>query len=271
MIHSGRAVFVAGAAGGIGRALAGLLAEKGHTVTAADRNGVLLESLSRDSGGRIETVELDISHRTAVSALTAGYLEQGRRFAALVVTAGIHSTHPVQYLPDEVVDRVLDVNLASHIKLVRDFLPLLEDGGSIIGVSSIAACIGVPMSSMYSASKWGLEGFYESLRTEVGHRGLGVSVIHPGNVNTGFNETGNTYVPTGDPFVDPRYAGVVERIDSRHGIPPVNVARVIARVLAKRRPRFCYVVGGNARKANWAKKLLGRDAAISLMGRFFGF
>jgi len=263
-------LIVLGAAGGIGRALTGTLLKRGMKVLAVDRDGALLETLPRN-GGFLETRELDITDRSGVSGFAAALARDGRLFDGLVTTAGIHSTHPVQHLPDELVDRVLDVNLAAHIKLVRDFLPLMKDGGSIIGVSSIAACVGVPMSSLYSASKRGLEGFYESLFTEVRHRRIRVSVIHPGNVNTGFNETGNTYRATGGSFIDTRYTRVVERIDSRHGIPPEHVAQVIAKVLSNRRPRFCYVVGGNARKANWALKILGRDLAIRLMGRFFGF
>ena len=103
------------------------------------------------------------------------------------------------------------------------------------------------------------------------YRGIKVSVIHPGNVNTGFNETGNTYEPEGNPGVDQHYADVVRSIDSSLGIHPKKVAEVTVKVIGKKSPRFCYLVGMNARKANWAKKLLGRDLAIKLMGRFFGF
>ncbi len=270
-IAPGRSLMIVGAASGIGRALTPILLSRGLEVLAVDRNGALLETIPNDGEGLLETIRLDMTDRSSVSGLACAMAEKGRSLNGLVITAGVHSTHPVQHLSDELVDRVLDVNLASHIKLVRDFLPLVNDGGSIIGVSSIAACVGVPMSSMYSASKRGLEGFYESLAIEMKHRRIRVSVIHPGNVNTGFNETGNTYLATGDSYTDTRYARVVEKIDSRHGIPPEQVARVISRVLSKDRPRFCYVVGGNARKANWALKLLGRDMAIRLMGKFFGF
>lgn len=270
-VASKKRLIVVGAAGGIGRALTGILLERGMRVLALDRNGALLETLQRNGSGLLETMELDITDRSGVAGFADALAGEGRRFDGLVITAGVHSTHPVQHLSDELVDRVLDVNLASHIKLVRDFLPLMNDGGSIIGVSSIAACLGVPMSSMYSASKRGLEGFYESLFTELRSRRIRVSVIHPGNVNTGFNETGNTYRAMGSSYIDTRYSRVVEKIDSRHGIPPGQVARVTAKVLSKSRPRFCYVVGGNARKANWALKLLGRDMALRLMGKFFGF
>jgi NAD(P)-dependent dehydrogenase (short-subunit alcohol dehydrogenase family) len=271
MSEAGPEIMVVGAAGGIGRALAEYLASRGYWVTAADNDSTRLGKLADSCQPRLEILEMDITRREQVAGAASRYRESGRRLGGLVITAAVHSSHPAVFLEDEIIDRVLDVNLASHIKLIRDFLPVLEERGSLVGVSSIAACVGVPMSSMYSASKWGLEGFYESLYNELRHRGTRVSVVHPGNVNTGFNETGNTYVPgNGDPFTDRLYRGVVGRIDSRYGISPERVARVIAGVLRRRRPRFCYVVGGNARKANWAKKILGRDMALRLMGRFFG-
>lgn len=251
---------VIGAAGGIGRETALLLKEKGYRTAGVDRKPFSIPG--------VETAVLDITSRDSVLQ----YVQRlDTPVDALVVSAAVHSTHPAEYLEDQLVDSVLDVNLLSHIKLLRDMLPRMGNGGSIVGVSSIAACIGVPMSSLYSASKAGLEGFYESLRTEVAYRGIRVSVIHPGNVNTGFNETGNTYKPVGNPGVDQHYADVVRSIDSSLGIPPKKVAEVTVKVIGKRNPRFCYVVGMNARKANWAKKLLGRDLAIKLMGKFFGF
>jgi len=251
---------VVGAAGGIGLETCRKLASLGYDVRGIDRKPFQLEG--------VESVLLDMGDRDGVKRYAAGF---SREISALVVSAAVHSTHPVEYLPDGLVDSVLSVNLLDHIKLVRDFLPGMADGGSIIGVSSIAACIGVPMSSLYSASKSGLEGFYESLRTEISYRGIRVSVVHPGNVNTGFNETGNTYEPVGNPGVDGHYRDVVSGIDSSLGIPPEKVADVITGVIQKKNPRFCYLAGMNARKANWAKKLLGRDLAIMLMARFFGY
>ncbi len=254
---------VAGAAGGIGGKTAGLLLKEGYRVIALDIDETHLPG--------VEPVVLDITDRAAVGGFVESLSRQGTRVDALVVSAAVHNTHPVRFLTDDVVDHVLDVNLASHIKLVRDFLPLIPRGGAVVGISSIAACVGVPMSSLYSASKAGLEGFYESLRNEMRPRGIRVSVVHPGNVNTGFNETGNTWDPSEDRPTGALYEKVVSRIDSRYGIDPGVVARTVLKVLGKKRPRFCYVVGMNARKANWARKLLGRDLAIKLMGMYFGF
>ncbi len=261
-MDSGRPVaLVAGSAGGIGRCTCRLLADK-WSVIAMDRKPSEVDGA--------ESVVIDITCRDAVRNYAAGFIESGRKVDALIFSAAVHSTHPAEFLEDAQIDSVIDTNLSSHIKLIRDFLPAIRDGGSIVGISSIAAAVGVPMSSMYSASKKGLEGFYESLRNELAYRRIRVSVVHPGNVNTGFNETGNTYVPGRHPVVDENYSRVVSKIDSRYGMAPEAVASAVVRVLGKKHPRFCYVAGMNAKKANWAKKLLGRDLAIWLMGKFFG-
>ncbi len=127
------------------------------------------------------------------------------------------------------------------------------------------------MESMYSATKAGLEAFYESMATEISYRKIKPIVIHPVNINTGFNETGNDYSPTGNRFVDDGYKRVVSGIDSSKGMKPEAVSEVILKAIESSSPRFSYIVGMNALKAHWAKRLLGRDLALKLMAKFFGF
>ncbi len=266
-------VLVVGAAGGIGGETVRLLLESGCSVLAADVDGGRLEERlsGMPGGGSVERVVLDITDREAVLSLVERLERGGVRLRAAVMVAAVHSTYPVEELPDELVERVLACNLTDHVKMVRDLIPLLEPDGRIVGVSSIAAGVGVPMSSLYSASKAGMEAFYESMQIELGGRGLRCVLVHPGNVNTGFNETGNEYPAEGASEVDRAYRRVVSTIDSRYGIAPERVARVILKGVLGRRPRFVYIVGGNARKAYWAVRLLGRNLALKLAARFFGF
>ena len=84
-------------------------------------------------------------------------------------------------------------------------------------------------------------------------------------------ETGNAYAARGNAFVDASYQRIVDAIDSRNGIAPQVVAHTIVRALRAARPRFHYLVGLNAVKAHWAKRLLGTRLALWLMAKFFGF
>lgn len=219
---------------------------------------------------QIDFITLDISHPIGYANALAQFKAQQKKFDALIITAAMHSAFPSEYATDQLIDQVMAVNLTGHIKFVRDMIPLMNQDSRIIAVSSIAAGVGIPMESLYSASKAGLEIFYESLSVEIAYRGIYCSIIQPGNVNTGFNEKHNDFKGTGQASVDGPYQTILKRIDSRLGMPPLDVARVIIGALEAKQPKFSYVVGQNALKAYWAKRILGRDLTLSVMKKFFG-
>lgn len=261
-----KAILVVGGASGIGQALVREFGQGEYAVTVWDsRPGTATEP------SVIDRRTIDIGDRAAVLAALAALAARGVRFHAVVVSAGVHATSPVERMPDELLDHVMNVNFLAHVRLVRDVIPLMLPGGRIVGVSSIAAAVGIPMSSAYSASKAALESFYESLALELRRKPIWPVVVRPGNVNTGFNETGNQVADNGDAELTEAHRRVVDMIHSRHGMPAEQVARVIRKAIDAPRPRFCYVVGQNAQRATWAKRILGPDAALELLRRHFGF
>jgi short-subunit dehydrogenase len=268
--HS-RNILVVGAANGIGKSTVDSLLAKGYEVAAADcdiENLKKLQILNSDKA--LHLLELDITKKESITSAKDWVKENFSQLDNLVITAGRHNTCPVEYLSDETIDSLFQVNLVGHIKLVRDFLPLISSGGKIIGVSSLAGCIGIPLSSIYSSSKFGLEGFYEVLALEARFRNIYPVLIEPGNVNTGFNEKGNDYDPKGIPFIDEAYKRVLDKIHSRHGISPDYVASTILKVLEIKKPRLAYLAGFNAKKAYYARNVLGRTIARSLVAQHFG-
>lgn len=268
MSLAGKRALIVGGAKGIGLATARRLSAAGATVTVWDHDRAALDALEFLDVDR--RLAVDLTDRTAIAARLADLRNAGTTLDAAVIAAGVHATCPVEYLPDAVLERTLEVNFTAHAKLVRDLIPLMAPDGRIVGVSSIAAAVGIPMSSAYAASKAALEMFYETLSTELRTRGLWAIIVQPGNVNTGFNETGNDFRGvTGDPLSE-NYRKVIEAIHSRHGMPPGAVAETICAALRARRPRMHYVVGKNAAKANLAKRLLGRQGAVAMLRRHFG-
>jgi NAD(P)-dependent dehydrogenase (short-subunit alcohol dehydrogenase family) len=260
-------VLIVGGARGIGLATVRALRAAGYDLIVWDRDAAALAAL----GAGIRTMRVDIAHRRTVGEALAMIRVQQGQLHAVVVVAGLHATYPGELMPDEVLEGVLDINFLAHARLVREAIPLLAPAGRIVGVSSIAATIGIPMSSAYSASKAALEKFYESLVAELRDRKITPVIIQPGNVKTGFNETGNTFADGSNPLLAANYRAVVERIHSRHGMPPEDVAAVICRAVAAKNPRFFYVVGCNAWRAYLATRLLGRNGALLLLMRYFGF
>jgi NAD(P)-dependent dehydrogenase (short-subunit alcohol dehydrogenase family) len=265
MSRSGLNVLIVGGAHGIGRVVAELLIAEGERPLVVDRDEHELIKRKAEWGSTCSTIRMDLTNRDDVGQTLEWVKNQSGMLDVVVMTAAVHSCCPIEYLPDVVIDRVLDVNLVSHIRFVRDIIPLVRQGGRIITVSSVSAGVGIPMESIYSASKAGLELFYECMSIELSYKGIRCVIIQPGNVNTGFNETGNDYKPVGNPFIDGLYEKIVDRTNSRYGIPPDQVARAIVASIRSKNPSLCIVVGGNAVKAHWAKRLLGRDLALKVL------
>jgi NAD(P)-dependent dehydrogenase (short-subunit alcohol dehydrogenase family) len=270
MSQPGRNVLIVGGARGIGRVAVDLLIARGDQLLVIDRDGAELGMRQTEWGGKVKTFRMDMTNREDVRSALDWVKSQVSSLDSVVVTAGVLSTYPVEYLPDEVIDRVLEVNLVSQIRFVRDAIPLIRQGGRIVTVSSVSACVGIPMESVYAASKAGLELFFESMNIELAYKDIRCVIVQPGNVNTGFNETGNDYKPVGNPYIDDLYKKIVTKTNSRFGIPPAIAARAIVEAIHNDRLPICIVVGGNANKAHWAKRLLGRDLAQQVLKRVMG-
>ncbi|MFO7718809.1 MAG: SDR family NAD(P)-dependent oxidoreductase [Gillisia sp.] len=257
-------VLVVGAAKGIGLALVNALSNQGFNVIAADNDLPALKNSVQTLQG-IETVLMDITDSQSVH----NALAKMPKLDAVVISAAAHSAYPIEYITDEHLMRIVDINFTAHVRLIRDVLPLLKNGGKLIGLSSNSAGIGVPMESIYGATKAGIERVYEALSIELSYRGIKPVIIQPGNVNTGFNETGNEYRPKGNLFIDTTYENIVKSIDSRFGIPPETVANTIVKVIKSPNPGMCYIVGMNAYKTHWARRLLGVSTALKVMKKYF--
>ena len=262
-------ILIVGGASGIGHESVELLLSNGLHPIIADNNEERLKECQNKWPGSCRFIHLDIANQSSVKDGLNRISEYVGTLDAVVITAAIHSCYPIEYLTDEVIDRVMNVNLVAQIKFIRDIIPLINEGGRIITISSVSAGVGIPMESMYCASKAGLEVFFEALSVELSYKGIKVVIVQPGNVNTGFNETGNDYRPSGNKFLDEMYTKVLDKTQSKYGIPPKKVAEIVYNAIFCNRPKLCYLAGINAMKAHWAKRLLGRDLAIKILAKMF--
>lgn len=176
---------VTGASQGIGRETAILLAGKGAKVWAAARSEDKLKQLAADHAG-IEAFACDVANDEDRAALVAAAGEVD----ILVNNAGLGWMGLIETMPTEQVRKLFEVNVLGLIDLTQRVLPGMIERrhGHIANVSSIAGYISMPPLSVYSATKFAVNGFTDGLRRELVGRGVSVSLINPGPIDTGFTE-----------------------------------------------------------------------------------
>ena len=193
-------VLITGAARGIGRATAQLLARRGHSVVATD--------LSAPSGlNGIQTHVLDVTSDDSV----ARCLKEVGPLDAIVNNAGIGGGGPVEGYPLDGFRQMFEINTLGPLRVIQAVLPAWRKRGSgvIVNVSSISGRLSNPLGAAYSASKFALEALTESLHFEVGHFGIRCVLIEPGTIATGIKPS-QTHMGPAD------YAGLWEQWAGAH-------------------------------------------------------
>jgi uncharacterized protein len=212
---TGLSVVVTGASSGIGRATAERLARKGARVWAVARSEGPLAELAAAVPG-ITPLVADVT----VDADRATLLERVGRVDVLVNNAGMGWVGRVEDMPAERVRALFELNVLALIDLTQRVLPqmLERGGGNVVNVASLASYVSVPPLTVYSATKFAVQGFSDGLRREVSRRGVAVTTVNPGPVATLFGER----------------ARVARRTDEMGhrlmpGVPASSVARAVER------------------------------------------
>jgi NAD(P)-dependent dehydrogenase (short-subunit alcohol dehydrogenase family) len=176
-----RTALISGCSSGLGLALARRLSAAGWRVHAGVRQA---EDAKRLPEAALPVI-LDVTRPEQIAAAICK-VEAGGRLDALVNNAGVNAIGPWEVVPDEVVRSVMEVNFFGALSLTRAALPLMrrQRGGTIVMVSSLSALVARPGDGVYSASKFALEGFAESLSYEVQHWNIRVAVANPGGYAT---------------------------------------------------------------------------------------
>jgi NAD(P)-dependent dehydrogenase (short-subunit alcohol dehydrogenase family) len=180
--------FLTGASTGIGRLVTEQLLAAGHRVAATARRPETLADLVELYPELVWTAALDVTDTAALREVVDRAFAALGRIDVVFSNAGRGSVGAAEELSDAVIDEQIALNMTAPIHLLRAVTPHLraQGGGRFIQTSTMGAHISTPGASMYHASKWGLEGFLESVIGEVAPFGIGITMIEPGGLRTGF-------------------------------------------------------------------------------------
>jgi NAD(P)-dependent dehydrogenase (short-subunit alcohol dehydrogenase family) len=253
-----RAILVTGASTGIGRATALLLDASGYRVFAGirkDRDG---DALREAASGSLTPLQLDVTDPDSVARAASRVREDvGPALFGLINNAGVSLNGPLELLPMSAVRGMMEVNVLGLMAVTRAFIPLLrESRGRLVNISSGHGLLALPDKSAYAASKFAVQALSDALRLELRPFGIHVSNLVVGKVDTAVLDKilaeRNRLKETAAPEVLELYAPLFEFFDREvknlPGIPPEEVARVVARALQAPRPRAQYLIGPGARK-----------------------
>lgn len=181
---SGRTAVITGASSGIGEATARALHKAGYRVALLARRADRLSALATELGAGAIAIEADVTDRDALQAAARRVQDEFGGADILINNAGIMLLGPFSAEQSEDYRRMIEVNLLGAITTTEVFLDQLKDGdGDIINISSVAGRTARAGNGVYAATKWGINGWSESLRQEL-LPDVRVTLIEPGVVAT---------------------------------------------------------------------------------------
>jgi short-subunit dehydrogenase len=196
-------VAVTGATSGIGKALAIILLQNGAKVAVCGRDEKRLNALKAElNNPNLLIIQADISKESDCKMFMDQTVQQFGSLDILINNAGISMRALFEEVDLDVLRQSMDINFWGTVFCCKYALPyLLQSKGSIAGISSIAGYKGLPCRTGYSSSKFAMQGFLESLRIELLHKGVNVLWISPGFVasnirNTALNAEGKSQKET---------------------------------------------------------------------------
>ncbi len=180
----GKVAVVTGGNSGIGLAVAQEFSRQGAKTVIFGRNRETLSEAEKSIKGEVLTVQGDIQRLEDIDKLFTQTKERFGKIDSLVVNAGVIHFRPITEVDEKAFDFQTNVNFKGAFFTIQKALPLLQDGGTIILISSVAGIKGFAGTSVYSATKAALRSLARTLTAELAPRRIRVNVLSPGPIDT---------------------------------------------------------------------------------------
>lgn len=229
-----RAWLITGVSSGFGRHLTDQLLKRGDRVVGTVRATGKVTDLLEHYPDAFHTEVLDVADTAAIREVVERSFARLGRIDVIVSNAGYGLFGAAEELTDEQIDHIIATNLVGSIQFIRAAIPHLrkQGGGRIIQISSYGGQVAFPGNSLYHATKWGIEGFVESVAQEVASFGIGMTIVEPGGARTEFRY-GSAQVAKLLPIYDGTPAhSFLRMLDPKTGgLAPGDPARMAARII----------------------------------------
>ncbi len=229
-----RTWLITGVSSGFGRHLSDQLLKRGDRVVGTVRSTGKVADLIERYPDAFRAEVLDVTDTAAIRTVVDRSFVQLGRIDVVVSNAGYGLFGAAEELSDAEIDQIIATNLVGSIQLIRAAIPHLRNqgGGRIIQVSSYGGQVAFPGNSLYHATKWGIEGFVESVAQEIAPFGIGMTIVEPGGARTEFRY-GSAQVAKLLPVYDRTPAhSFLRMLDPKTGgLAPGDPARMAARII----------------------------------------
>jgi len=244
---------ITGSSRGLGRALSEAVLQAGHRLVATARDPAQLADLAARHGDAVRTVALDVTDPAAAAQAVQVAVDAFGGLDVLVNNAGYGNVDSVEDTSLDDFRRQIETNLFGTLIMTKAVIPLLraQRAGHVIQLSSVGGRIGAPGRAPYSAAKWGVEGFSESLALEMALLGVHVTILEPGGFRTDFAGS-STELREGRAEYDAVVGATARRqrdYDGNQPGDPARAAQAILAVAAMAQPPLRLALGSDAVKA----------------------
>jgi NAD(P)-dependent dehydrogenase (short-subunit alcohol dehydrogenase family) len=231
-----KVVLITGASSGIGYATAEFLTSKNWIVFGCSRN-------APKGNYSFRWLQMDITDQVLIEKGVKTVIEQAGRLDVIINNAGLGINGPLEDLPLENIEQIIETNLMGMIGTIKASLQYMrrQKTGLIINISSIAGSVGLPYRSIYCMSKFGVEGLTEALRYELKKFNIQVCSLQPGSISTDIKKRRLSFISDSSPY-QPEI-GKIDALSNSHvknGLPAERVAEAIFRICTSKvvRPRY---------------------------------
>ncbi len=240
----GEVIVITGLAQGMGKEVAKMLAESGDSIVGFDMDTKSVEELRKELdaiGGKHYLEVLDITDRKGILGFRDRVLEQFGKVDTVLSNVGIGFFGPFEEVDLEAALKCFEINVIGASAIFQAFIPCMRENlkGKLIAMSSLVGQVPFPFESIYSATKFAIEGLVQSTQYEVKPFGIKMAIIQPAQVSTSFAAKIHTLPPEGSPYRE-RAKRFIDRDNEliKDATTPLSAAKKIIKVLKSDNPKL---------------------------------